>query len=140
MKQYGKIPLTEERRLIAQAQKGSKKCIEEIVLRHISFVAFRLRRKVFPEHLKRFGEDLLSDSLTILYQKVQTYDLKYRDKRGRAKPVKFVSYIWKRIDGHIIDSLKRELAKDKKAKLGEAFYADRRTEEFAQEPFKISSD
>lgn len=123
MRQYSKISLTEERRLIAQAQKGSEKCTEEIVLRHIGFVAFRLRRKVFPEHLKRFGEDLLSDSLSILYQKIQTYDLKYRDKHGHAKPVKFVSYIWKRIDGHIIDSLKKELAKDKKAKLEEALYA-----------------
>jgi DNA-directed RNA polymerase specialized sigma subunit len=121
MKQYRKIPLAQERHLIAEAQKGSEKCVEEIVLRHIGFVAFRLRRKVFPEYLKRFGEDLLSDSLAILYQKVQTYNLEYRDKRGRAKPVKFVSYIWKRIDGHIIDSLKKELAKDKTAKLDEEF-------------------
>ncbi len=130
MKQYGKIPLAEERRLIAEAQKGSRKCAEEIVLRHIGFVAFRLRRKVFPEYLKRFGEDLLPDSLSILYQKVATYDLKYRDKHGHAKPVKFASYIWKRIDGHIIDSLKKELAKDKKTKLEEALYASTPEEEF----------
>ncbi len=128
-KQYGKIPLAEERRLIARAQKGSEKCVEEIVLRHIGFVIFRLHRKVFPEYLKRFGEDLLSDSLPILYQKIKTYDLKYRDKRGHAKPVKFVSYIWKRIDGHIIDSLKKEIAKDKKAKFEESLYADDRDEE-----------
>lgn len=131
MRQYCKIPLAEERRLIAQAQKGSEKSAEEIVLRHIGFVAFRLRRRVFPEYLKRFGEDLLSDSLTILYRKVQTYDLKYRDRRGCPKPVKFVSYIWKRIDGHIIDSLKKELANDKKAKLEEALYADERDAGFS---------
>ena len=35
-------------------------------------------------------------------------DLNYRDKKGNPNPVKFVSYIWKRIDGFIIDSLKRE--------------------------------
>jgi len=128
LKEYQKISLAEERRLIAKAQKGSEKCLEEIVLRHIGFVIFRIRRKVFPEHLKRFGEDLLSDSLPILYQKIQSYDLEYRDRRGRAKPVKFVSYIWKRIDGHIIDSLKKELAKDKKAKFEEALYADDRDE------------
>jgi len=92
-------------------------------------VIFRIRRKVFPEHLKRFGEDLLSDSLSILYQKIQTYDLEYRDRRGRPKPVKFVSYIWKRIDGHIIDSLKKELNKTRKAKFEEALYADDRDEE-----------
>jgi|SRR3989338_4161016 len=129
MKQYGKIPISEERHLIAQAQKGSQKCTEEIVLRHIGFVVFRIRRKVFPEYLKRFGEDLLSDSLPILYQKAQTYDLKYRNRRGRPKPVKFVSYIWKRIDGHIIDSLKKEIAKDKKAKFEKALYADDRDDE-----------
>ena len=130
LKEYQKISLAEERRLIAKAQKGSEKCLEEIVLRHIGFVIFRIRRKVFPEHLKRFGEDLLSDSLPILYQKIQSYDLEYRDRRGRAKPVKFVSYIWKRIDGHIIDSLKKELAKDKKAKFEEALYADEHDEYF----------
>ena len=129
LKEYGKIPIAEERRLIAKAQKGSKKCIEEIVLRHIGFVIFRIRRKVFPEHLKRFGEDLLSDSLPILYQKIQSYDLEYRDRRGHPKPVKFVSYIWKRIDGHIIDSLKKEIAKDKKAKFEESLYTDDRVEE-----------
>lgn len=73
---------------------------------------------------------MLSDSLAILYQKVQTYDLKYRDRCGHPKPVKFVSYIWKRIDGHIIDSLKKELAKDKKTKLAESFYAEAPDEEF----------
>lgn len=130
MRQYSKISLAEERRLIAQAQKGSEKCTEEIVLRHIGFIAFRIRRRVFPEYLKRFGEDLLSDALPILYQKVKTYNLKYRDRRGHAKPVKFVSYIWKRIDGHIIDSLKKELTKDKKAKLEEALHAADSDEKF----------
>ncbi len=129
IKQYSKIPLSEERRLIAEAQKGSEKDIEEIVLRHIGFVVFRIHRKVFPEYLSRFGEDLLSDSLPILYQKIKTYNLKYRDRHGHLKPVKFVSYIWKRIDGHIIDSLKKEIAKDKKAKFEEALYADDRDEE-----------
>jgi len=119
-KQYGKLPLSEERCLIAKAQKGSKKSVEELVLRHINFVIFRIRRKVFPEYLERFREDLLSDSLTILYQKIHTYDLEYRNRHGRPKPVRFVSYIWKRIDGHIIDSLKKELAKDKETELKEA--------------------
>lgn len=105
---YTKITLFEERLLIAKAQKGSKKSTEEIVMRHIGFVIFRIHKKVFPEYLKRFGEDLLSDSIPILYQKIQTYDLDYRDRCGHTKPAKFVSYIWKRIDGFIIDSLKKE--------------------------------
>ena len=55
--QFTKISLEEERRLIALAKKGSNKHAEEIVLRHIRFVIFRLQRITFPEYLKRFGED-----------------------------------------------------------------------------------
>ena len=68
---------------------------------------------MFPDLLHRFGEELLSEAIPILYAKVQTYDLDYRDKSGQPKPVKFVSYIWKRIDGHILDGLKRELTREK---------------------------
>lgn len=81
----------------------------ELVLRHIHFVAFRLRRKVSPCLLKRFGEDMLADGILILHEKIGTYDLDYRDQRGRPKPVRFISYIWKRIDGFIIDSLRKSL-------------------------------
>ena len=88
---YPKIPLSEERRLIALAKRGSKKSAEEIVLRHIGFVIFRLHKRIFPEYLKRFGEELLSESILILYQKIKTYDLDYCDKQGNPKPVKFVS-------------------------------------------------
>ena len=40
-------------------------------------------------------------------------DLAYRDRSGQPTPVKFVSYIWKRIDGHIVDVVKRELGHEK---------------------------
>lgn len=109
---YPKIPLLEERRLIALAQKGSKKSTEEIILRHIGFVIFRIHKRAFPEFLKRFGEDLLSNSIPVLHQKIKTYDLNYCDKKGNPKPVKFASYIWKRIDGLILDSLKKELREE----------------------------
>ncbi|GEM_PF-716184 len=111
--QYPGIPLSEERRLIARAQKGSEKSAEEMVLRHINLIIFRLHKKVFPEHLRRFGEELLSEGIVILYEKIRTYNLDYCDKHGNPKPVRFVSYIWKRIDGFIIDSLKKELRREK---------------------------
>jgi len=82
-------------------------------LRHIGFVSFRLHRRVFPDLLRRFGEELLSEAIPILYSKIQTYDLDYRNRHGHPKPVKFVSYIWKRIDGHILDGVKRELEREK---------------------------
>ena len=112
IQKYSRIPLAEERRLIAQAKKGSKRSAEEIILRHIGFVIFRIHKRAFPEFLNRFGEDLLSNAIPVLHQKIKTYNLNYRDKHGRRKPVKFASYIWKRIDGLILDSLKKELREE----------------------------
>ena len=108
IRQYPKLSLSEERRLISKAQKGSKKSKDEIVLRHIGFLIFRIHKVAFPALIHRFGEDLLEEAILITYKKIKTYDLNYRDKKGNPNPVKFVSYIWKRIDGFIIDSLKRE--------------------------------
>ncbi len=105
---YPRISLLEERRLIAKAKKGSKKEIEELVLRHIGFVIFRIYKKTFPVYIERFGEEILSDATFILYDKIKTYNLRYRDKDGNFKPVRFSSYVWKRIDGFILDSLKAE--------------------------------
>jgi len=109
VQQYPKVSLSEERRLILKAQKGSRKSKDEIVLRHIGFLIFRIHKIVFPALIHRFGEDLLEEAILITYKKIKTYDLNYRDKKGNPNPVKFVSYIWKRIDGFIIDSLKREM-------------------------------
>ena len=108
---YPKISLSEERRLISKAQKGSKKSKDEIVLRHIGFLIFRIHRRVFPHLIRRFGEDLLEETILIIYKKIESYNLDYRDKQGNPRPVKFVSYIWKRIDGFIVDYLKKELNK-----------------------------
>lgn len=112
-RRYQKISLSEERRLIQEAQNGLAKSKEELVLRCIGFLIFRIHKKAFPQLIKRFGEDLLADSVLILYKKIETYDLEYRDKQGNLKPVKFISYIWKRIDGLIIDFLKKELGREK---------------------------
>lgn len=106
---YPKISLYQERRLIKQAQGRSKARKEELVLRHISFVIFRIHKITFPAYRARFGEDILSQAIFILYNKIKTYDLGYKDKYGHPKPVRFSSYIWKRIDGFIIDYLKKEI-------------------------------
>ena len=111
IRSYQKISLSEERCLISKAQKGSKKSKDKLVLRHISFLIFRIRQKVFPHLIRRFGEDLLAETILILYKKVDSYDLCYCDKQGNPNPVKFVSYIWKRIDGFIVDYLRKELNK-----------------------------
>ena len=112
-KQYPKISLQEERRLIAKAKKGSSKEADELVLRHTSFVIFRINKRVFPSHLQRFGDELFSESIFILYEKIKTYNLRYRDRDGNFKPVRFSSYIWKRVDGFILDFLRKELCEEK---------------------------
>ena len=78
-------------------------------MRHLGFVAFRVRRRVFPNLLRRYGEDIFSAAIPILFQKVETYDLRYRDVERRRRPVRFASYIWKRIDGFVIDSIRNEV-------------------------------
>ncbi len=110
IRRYPKISLTEERRLILKAQNGSKKAKDELVLRHVSFLIFRIYKVAFPDLIRRFGEDLLGEAILITYNKIDSYNLDYRDAKGNPKPVKFISYIWKRIDGFIIDSLREELS------------------------------
>ena len=68
---------------------------------------------MFPALIRRFGEDLLEEAILITHTKIESYDLDYRDKQGNPNPVKFVSYIWKRIDGFIIDYLKKEINEPK---------------------------
>ena len=111
---YPPITLAQERRLIAKAQSGSKKSANHIVLRHMGFVVFRLRKRGFPDLVRRHGEDLVSESIPLLYQKIKTYNLRYRDSNGRLKPVRFVSYIWKRVDGFIIDFLTKEALRERR--------------------------
>ena len=94
--------------MIAAAQAGRKTARDKLVLCHIGFLMWRLRTKVYRWHLERHGDDLLSAAILTLYQKIRTYDLHYRDRGGVLKPVRFMSYVWKRIDGLAIDHLKRE--------------------------------
>ena len=113
---YPKLSLSEERRLISRAQKGSRKSKDEIVLRHIGFLIFRIHKIAFPALIHRFGEDLLEEAILIGYKKIESYDLDYRDRQGNPNPVRFVSYIWKRIDGFIIDYLKKEIKEHRRIK------------------------
>ena len=112
IRKYPRLSLQDERRLIRQAKKQKEKA-DELVLRQISFVIFRIYKKTFPKYVERFGEDILSQAIFMLYEKIQTYNLRYRDKQGNFKPVRFVSYIWKAIDGHILASVKKELEREK---------------------------
>ena len=114
LREFSNLSLKEERHLIARAKKGYKKEIDELVLRHIKFIAFRISKTAFPLYRERFGDDILSEAIFILYDKIKTYNLRYKDKQGNPKPVRFASYIWKRVDGFIIDFLKNVSIQEKK--------------------------
>ena len=49
-----------------------------------------------------------SDVIICRMEKVGTYNLNYRDRAGNKRPVRFSSYVWKRIDGLAIDFLRHE--------------------------------
>ena len=110
---YPRLSLEEERLLIKKAQNGSKESNDELILHHIGFLIFRIRRVLFPDTVRRYGEDILGEVILLAYEKINTYNLKYCDKDGNPHPVKFISYIWKRIDGFIIDSINKEFGLNK---------------------------
>ena len=64
-KQYNKISLSEERSLIANAQRGSARSKDELLLRHVKFLIFRIHRIVFPDFLRRFGDDLFAEGIKL---------------------------------------------------------------------------
>lgn len=118
IRKYPRISLQEERRLIREAKRGGRAQAQELVLRHIGFVIFRIHKRAFSAYAKRFGEDLLSQGIFLLYDKIHTYNLRYYDKRGIFKPVRFVSYVWKAVDGLILDLLKKELCREQRRIIG----------------------
>ena len=105
--EFPRLSLVEERRLIARAKRGCRRDIDELVCRHIGFVAFRIHRRAFRNFRERYGDDILSEIVFILYDKIRTYDLRYKDEQGNPRPVRFTSYIWKRVDGFILDFLRK---------------------------------
>lgn len=113
IRKYPRISLQEERRLIREAKRGGRAQTEELVLRHIGFVIFRIHKRAFPSYARCFGEDILSQAIVVLYERVQFYNLRYYDMAGNFKPVRFVSYIWKFIDGLILASLKKDLCHER---------------------------
>jgi len=57
-RRYDRLPLRQERRSIAKAQRGSTKSAEEIVMRHVGFVMYRAEtRPVRVIRLETGGED-----------------------------------------------------------------------------------
>ena len=104
---YKNLSRQEERQLIKLAQAGDEKAFEELILGHIGFFQFRIKTILFPNLAKRYGDDILQECLLLATKKVRTFDLCYRNKKGRLKPVYFRTYLWKAVTGLILQFIKK---------------------------------
>ena len=46
--------------------RGQQKETEELLLRHVGFIIFRIHKKTFPAYVNRFGEDIFSQAVYLL--------------------------------------------------------------------------
>lgn len=104
--QYQNLPLEEERNLIKLAQKGKRTARNKLLLHQMGFLLFKVNTKLVTSVLKQSGEDILQNCAILSLKKIYTYNLRYRNKKGKLQPVYFRTYIWKSTDGLIIDSVK----------------------------------
>ncbi|OIO73371.1 MAG: hypothetical protein AUJ85_08235 [Elusimicrobia bacterium CG1_02_37_114] len=102
VKQYKKLPLKYERRLIGLAKKGNSSAQEELLFHLLGFFLFRIETNLSPAIIRQYGEDILQDCLVLGIGKIRTYNLRYRNKKGKFQPVHFSTYIWKSVTGLLV--------------------------------------
>jgi hypothetical protein len=106
IREYKKLPLKQERKLIVLAQKGNSSAQSELLLHLIGFFLFRIKTTLYPSIVKQYGEDILQDCLCLAVKKIGTYNLKYKNKTGDLHPVNLSTYMWKSITGLMLTSVK----------------------------------
>jgi hypothetical protein len=104
---YKPLPLEEERRLIRRAKKGSLPAREKLLLHLIGFFIFRMETTLFPPVRHKFGEDILQECILFAETKINSYNLRYKDKEGLFKKVCFRTYLWKGVTGVMLKYLKQ---------------------------------
>jgi hypothetical protein len=107
IKQYPQLPLKHERNLIRLAKRGDTSAQQTLLLHQIGYFVFRIRTVLNPSVVREFGEDILQECLLWTPKKIQSYNLRYRNKRGVFQPVLLRSYIWKGITGVIFQYVKK---------------------------------
>jgi hypothetical protein len=113
IKQYPKLPLHHERKLIRLAKKGNSPALQTLLLHQVGYFVFRIRTALYPSVVREFGEDILQECLLWTPQKIRSYNLRYRNREGIFQPVLLRSYIWKGITGVIFQYVRnnnREIA------------------------------
>lgn len=76
-KQYARLSLDNERKLIVAAQQGCARNTEEIVLRHLRFIMGRIHKIAFADYKYRFHEDL-----TVRFRRTWFLSCHPRNKNG----------------------------------------------------------
>lgn len=115
IKQYPKLSLGCERKLIRLAKRGDSSAEQQLLLHQIGYFIFRIRTVLYPAVIRDFGEDILQECLLWTPKKIQSYNLRYRDKNGIFQPVQLRSYIWKGITGVILHYVKENMKAGKYA-------------------------
>jgi hypothetical protein len=104
---YKPLPLNEERRLIRHAKKGNQPARKKLLLHLIGFFIFRIETTLFPPVKHKFGEDILQECILFAETKINSYNLRYKDKDGLFKKVYFRTYLWKGVTGVMFKYLKQ---------------------------------
>jgi hypothetical protein len=107
IKQYPKLSLHHERKLIRLAKKGNTSALQTLLLHQVGYFVFRIRTVLYPSAVREFGEDILQECLLWTPQKIRSYNLRYRNKKGIFQPVLLRSYIWKGITGVIVQYVRK---------------------------------
>lgn len=104
---YKRLPLDEERKLISLAKKGNVSARKKLLLHLIGFFIFRIETTLYPPNIRQFGEDILQECILHAIIKIQSYNLRYKNKWGRPQKFHFSTYLWKGITGLMLMHIKR---------------------------------
>jgi hypothetical protein len=108
IKQYAKLPLKEERKLISFAKNGDSSARQKLLLHQTGFFLFRIHTTLYYSIIKRYGEDIFQDCMLFALEKIQSYRLRFKNKDGVFTPVHFSTYLWKGVTGVMMNAIKRE--------------------------------
>jgi hypothetical protein len=117
VKQYPKLPLHDERKLIRLAKRGNCSAQQTLLLHQVGFFIFRIRTTLYPSVVREHGEDILQECLLWTPNKIRSYSLRYRNVKGVFQPVQLRSYIWKGITGVIFQYVRKYRKEGERADL-----------------------
>jgi hypothetical protein len=106
IRQYKKLPIQCERKLIASAKKGNKLAQNELLLHLTGYFIFRIQTTLYSYVIEQYGEDILQDCFLFTTKVINSYKLGYKNKVGKIQIVHLSTYMWKGITGIILNHIK----------------------------------